>query len=143
MKLTVLAVIVGFLLDCILGDPASLPHPIILIGKGISLFEKKIRPRFPKTEKGELASGAVLAAVIPIATGLVTFLILFIACKINKWLYFALCCIIQKSDAIVNAQLLSQLVHHAAKSARAQNEQTPLFGRGLHLFYIAHCVFLR
>ena len=93
MKLTVLAVIVGFLLDCILGDPASLPHPIILIGKGISLFEKKIRPRFPKTEKGELAAGAVLAAVIPIATGLVTFLILFIACKINKWLYFALCCI--------------------------------------------------
>ena len=56
---------------------------------------------------------------------------------------FALCCIVQKSDAIVNAQLLGQLVHHAAKSARAQNEQTPLFGRGLHFFYIAHCVFLR
>ena len=56
---------------------------------------------------------------------------------------FALCCIIQKSDAIVNAQFLGQLVHHAAKTARTQNEQTPLSGRGLHLFYIAHCVFLR
>ena len=34
------AVLVGFLIDCLLGDPAALPHPIVLIGKGIAALEK-------------------------------------------------------------------------------------------------------
>ena len=38
--LPAIPVILGFLLDCIIGDPYSLPHPIRLIGKLIAVLEK-------------------------------------------------------------------------------------------------------
>ena len=43
------AVFVGFLIDCLLGDPARLPHPIVLIGKAIAALEKRLRKAFPAT----------------------------------------------------------------------------------------------
>ena len=36
------AVLVGFLIDCLLGDPVGLPHPIVLIGKGIAALERAL-----------------------------------------------------------------------------------------------------
>ena len=32
----VLPLLIGFGIDCVLGDPHSLPHPVVLIGKTIS-----------------------------------------------------------------------------------------------------------
>ena len=68
------AVLVGFLIDCLLGDPAKLPHPIVLIGKGISVFEESLRKRFPRTPEGERTAGYILvirmlllSAVVPAA----------------------------------------------------------------------------
>ena len=40
MRLWMPAVLVGFLIDCLLGDPAALPRPIVLIGKGIAALER-------------------------------------------------------------------------------------------------------
>ena len=37
--LTALSVFAGFGLDCLLGDPLSRLHPVVLMGKLISLFE--------------------------------------------------------------------------------------------------------
>lgn len=37
------ALIIGFVLDLLLGDPAWLYHPVCLIGKYISWMEKKLR----------------------------------------------------------------------------------------------------
>ena len=34
------AILCGFLLDALLGDPAWLPHPVVLMGKAISALEK-------------------------------------------------------------------------------------------------------
>ena len=51
--LTALSVFAGFGLDCLLGDPLSRLHPVVLMGKLISLFEKQLRPRFPQTPPGE------------------------------------------------------------------------------------------
>ena len=56
-----LAVLGGFVLDAVFGDPAWLPHPVVLMGKCISKLEKALRARFPKTQQGELLAGAVLA----------------------------------------------------------------------------------
>ncbi len=47
--LTALSVFAGFGLDCLLGDPLSAAHPVVLMGKLISFLEKKLRSRFPKT----------------------------------------------------------------------------------------------
>ena len=37
------ALIVGFIIDCFVGDPYCIPHPVIGIGKWISFFDKKLR----------------------------------------------------------------------------------------------------
>ena len=41
MKYHILAFVVGFILDLIIGDPHNLPHPIRLIGKLIDVLDKK------------------------------------------------------------------------------------------------------
>ena len=57
------AVLGGFVLDAIFGDPAWLPHPVVLMGKAITALEKCLRAQFPQTPQGELCGGAVLAAM--------------------------------------------------------------------------------
>ena len=56
----ILPLLIGFGIDCVLGDPHSLPHPVVLIGKTISALECVLRRIFPKTPRGERAAGAVL-----------------------------------------------------------------------------------
>ncbi len=92
VELTLLAVIAGFVVDCFLGDPAGFPHPVILIGKGISFFERVLRKRFPKTEKGEFTAGCLMTVFVAVLSGVIPFLILFLCRKVNIWLYFAVCC---------------------------------------------------
>ena len=48
-----LPLLVGFGIDCLLGDPHGLPHPVVLIGKTISALERALRKMFPKTPRGE------------------------------------------------------------------------------------------
>ncbi|MBE7004244.1 MAG: cobalamin biosynthesis protein CobD [Ruminococcaceae bacterium] len=67
------AVLAGFALDLLFGDPAWLPHPVVMMGKYISWFERAVRPRFPRTPKGELWGGALLALSLPLLTFVLTF----------------------------------------------------------------------
>ena len=41
------AVVGGFVLDALFGDPAWLPHPVVLMGRCISRLEKFLRARLP------------------------------------------------------------------------------------------------
>ena len=70
--LTAWAVLGGFVLDAIFGDPARLPHPEVYMGKAISRLEKFLRSRLPKTPQGELLGGAVQAFCQPLGTLLIT-----------------------------------------------------------------------
>ena len=62
------AVLGGFVLDCLFGDPAWLPHPVVYMGKAISALEKGLRARLPKTPEGELWGGRILAFCLPVGT---------------------------------------------------------------------------
>ena len=62
------AVLGGFVLDAIFGDPAWLPHPVVYMGKAISVLEKGLRARLPKTPEGELLGGRILAFCLPVGT---------------------------------------------------------------------------
>ena len=84
-----LAVLGGFVLDAVFGDPAWLPHPVVLMGKCISKLEKTLRARFPKTQQGELLAGAVLAFCLPVGTFLLTSAVCLLAAKISPWLGLA------------------------------------------------------
>ena len=60
--------LLSFLLDLLLGDPAWMPHPVVYMGKVISWSEKRLRTRFPATEKGEFRAGLLLAVCLPLLT---------------------------------------------------------------------------
>ena len=64
------AVVGGFVLDALFGDPAWLPHPVVLMGRCISRLEKFLRARLPGTPQGELLGGGIVAAVLPLASTL-------------------------------------------------------------------------
>ena len=77
------AVLGGFVLDAIFGDPAWLPHPVVLMGKAITALEKRLRAQFPQTPQGELCGGAVLAAILPVGTFLITALVCRLAAALH------------------------------------------------------------
>ena len=83
------AVLGGFLLDALFGDPAWLPHPVVLMGRCISALEKRLRARLPKTPQGELLGGAIVAFCLPVGTFVCTGLVCLGAAKLSPWLGLA------------------------------------------------------
>ena len=71
----------AFLLDCLLGDPRWLPHPICLIGKLIACTEKGMR----RLVKNEFLGGLLLVIVVITVSTAVPWAILFLAGMINPW----------------------------------------------------------
>ena len=88
--MTVWAVLGGFVLDALFGDPAWLPHPVVYMGKAISKLEKFLRPRLPKTPQGELLGGAIVAFCLPVGTFLLTGLVCWGAARLHPLLGLAL-----------------------------------------------------
>ena len=77
----IIALIVGFLLDLWIGDPAWLYHPVCIIGKYISFAEKKLRAC-----GGNLRGSAViLTASTVLLTMTVITLILWGASLLGRW----------------------------------------------------------
>ena len=102
------ALILGFFLDLIVGDPHWMPHPIVFIGKLIDVTEKAMRKIFPKTVLGEnFAGAAIWLIVVTVSTGL-PLLILWLAYGVNRFLGLAV-------ETILCAQIL------ATKSLRTES----------------------
>lgn len=80
MQLTVLAVVLGFVLDLTLGDPYWLckiiSHPIIIIGKLVNLLETVIRQVFPEGKISLRIAGGLLVLLVISITGCVSFIVL-------------------------------------------------------------------
>ena len=83
------AIVLGFLLDLWLADPAWMPHPVVIMGKCITGLEKFLRARFPATPEGERAAGRVLAVVLPVGTLLLTAAVCLVANRLHPLLGLA------------------------------------------------------
>ncbi|MBR2742514.1 MAG: cobalamin biosynthesis protein CobD [Clostridia bacterium] len=83
------ALVIGFIIDLIVGDPHTIPHPVMLIGKLVSLLETAFRRIFPKSEAGERAAGVCLWFVVAILSAGVPIVILSLCMAVNPWLRLA------------------------------------------------------
>lgn len=91
-KLIILVMVIAYLLDLIIGDPYSFPHPVRFIGNLIRFTEGKIRKIFKS--KNQLKIGGFLLWTITVGfTALVTNLILNLLC-INNIFYVIIASII-------------------------------------------------
>ena len=97
--------ILGFLLDCIIGDPYSMPHPIKLIGRLIAGLEKLVRRRM----KNLRAGGTLLALTVISLSTLIPFALLIFCYRINVILGIAvetvLCCYMLAARCLRNESM--------------------------------------
>lgn len=86
MIISLVALLIGYILDLIFGDPYSFPHIIRLIGNLISKTEKILRKIFPKSKNGEFIGGIFLVIIVTVIPTLITILILKTCESINIFL---------------------------------------------------------
>lgn len=112
------AVMLGFALDALLGDPKWFPHPVCAVGKLISCMEKLLRRLFPPRKGAMIFAGAVLWIVVCGVSFAVPFFILRFLFRINFWLGFAansiLCWLIFARKSLSEA---GQHVYRAVKES--------------------------
>ena len=78
-------ILLGFILDTIIGDPYKLPHPIRWIGSFISILEKLCR-KIARKNTMLMILGAILAIVVISVSGGITLLVLKLS-SFNKYAY--------------------------------------------------------
>lgn len=78
-------ILLGFILDTIIGDPYKLPHPIRWIGSFISILEKLCR-KIAKSNTMLMILGAILVFIVGFVSGGITLLVLKLA-SFNKYAY--------------------------------------------------------
>ena len=79
-ELIAIPLVLGFILDSVLGDPLWLPHPIRWFGKAISFFEHRFNSGKSRKIKG---------ALITIFLVVITYLVFYYFVKFSKFnMYF-------------------------------------------------------
>ena len=82
MWYTGLALLAGFILDLLFGDPGWLYHPVCLIGNLIAFLEKNLRRMFPKTKGGEQAAGGLEVFLVCLFCFVIPFAVLRILYRV-------------------------------------------------------------
>ena len=76
-----LPLLVGVLMDCVLGDPMGLPHPVVGYGRLISFFEHRWNCGQNRKLKGMLMTVLLVAGVVAVVWG-----VLVMARNLSVWL---------------------------------------------------------
>lgn len=84
----IVPLVVGFLLDAILGDPRSIPHPVVLFGNSISAVD-----RWFNKGKNRKLKGLIAATVLILLAFLLFYLIIYLASlhEISYYLVSSVC----------------------------------------------------
>jgi len=106
--------LVGFILDLIVGDPDGWTHPVIWIGKYISFVEKKLRKRGGNLRASAVwltASTILLSMIVTAAMILVLYLLgripLFIGMCIISWWCLSCKCLAKEGRGVAQALRIS------------------------------------
>ena len=110
MKLGIAALIAGYLLDLLLGDPEWLYHPVRLIGKYISFAEKHLRKRGGNLRISALILTASTTLLTMAAVALILWLLklagdvpLFIGMALLDWMGIAVTCMAKEARGVGRA----------------------------------------
>ena len=110
MKLGIAALIAGYLLDLLLGDPEWLYHPVRLIGKYISFAEKHLRKRGGNLQISALILTASTTLLTIAAVALILWLLklagdvpLFIGMALLDWMGIAVTCMAKEARGVGRA----------------------------------------
>lgn len=145
MKL-IYAMVLGFLLDLILGDPRFIPHPVQYIGWFIDKLKNALQhliygcsfkevkeQQIERKEGAEQIAGYVLTLIIVLGTYFVVEGLMYIAARIHPWLAFALqTWLIYRIMATKSLRTESMKVYYKLKEgdlAGARKEISYLVGR--------------
>ena len=82
MKLSLLALVLGFILDLIIGDPHGLYHPIRLVGNLIALLEKRMN-RKKDSPNRQMVMGWLMALIVITLSSGIPLLLLLLAYRIH------------------------------------------------------------
>lgn len=80
------ALVIGFFIDFVVGDPRALPHPVVGIGKLISLCEKHLR----RGDGGDLGRGALTVVIVAGLSTALPAALLLAAWRVHPLVYLAL-----------------------------------------------------
>lgn len=83
----ILAIALGFFLDCLIGDPEGLWHPVCAIGAIISKIEKFFRS-LPLSKSGQRFAGIIIWIIVCTISFLVPYIILEFLFRIHPWIHF-------------------------------------------------------
>ncbi|SCI42965.1 adenosylcobinamide-phosphate synthase CbiB [Romboutsia sp. 1001713B170207_170306_H8] len=83
--MNILSIYIGYIIDLIVGDPYSFPHPVRYIGNLIKFIEKRIR-KIAKTDRDLKIGGFVLWFFTVIPVYIITYLIIKIS-SFNIYIY--------------------------------------------------------
>ena len=82
MKLSLLALVLGFILDLIIGDPHGLYHPIRLVGNLIGFLEKHMNRRNDSPNRQMVKGWLMMLIVITVSSG-IPLVLLILAYRIH------------------------------------------------------------
>ncbi|BCN32965.1 adenosylcobinamide-phosphate synthase CbiB [Anaeromicropila herbilytica] len=123
MKLTLLSICIGFVLDLILGDPHFFPHPIRLIGSMITRLEILLRKHAKTNHTEYIAGGILVILVLLISTGL-PLILLIVANGVHPFLrvgieaIFCYQLLATKSLKVESMKVYTSLKNHNLEEAR-------------------------
>lgn len=93
--------VLGYLFDLILGDPHSIPHPVVLIGKLIGWFDRRFQKKRERMAPAvQKRCGSIMAAAVVTLTAFVVALILAACYRIHPYLGCA-------AEAVMTCQILA------------------------------------
>ena len=113
-KFNAISMLAGFVLDLLIGDPEGWPHPVIWIGKYISLADRKIRER-AGGDSAKLRGGSVWMTVSTVAIAMAVTaavmrlsmfggrILLLIVMSILSWTCLSAKCLAKEADGVAKA----------------------------------------
>ncbi|OEF97988.1 adenosylcobinamide-phosphate synthase CbiB [Desulfuribacillus alkaliarsenatis] len=101
MELAVI-LIVAFLVDALIGDPKRLPHPVIYIGKSISLLERIARA-WAKSDKQLKLAGTIVVIIIVIGTYALVLGVIAAAFRVHTYLGWFISVLIMSQTIALNS----------------------------------------